>query len=421
MNRVYLSEGDLPFCPGCGHKLIAENLDKALQELSVHPLDVVMVTDIGCHGIIDQSFKTHTVHGLHGRSVALATGISICMDDPTKKVIVFIGDGGSTIGLQHLLDSAHKNINLTVILHNNMLYGMTGGQPSDLTPLGFKTPTQPGGCLDPGLDICELMATAGASWVRRIAGIGDFSGFLRECLSGDGFRFAEVIEICPSYGLKANPGMKLRDVMKMAGYEEKQYATREHPAFRCEAVADKPSLLDKEAPIAQTHSHALESDVRIMISGSAGEGVQVAAEFFTRAAITAGLNVTKKGSYPVTVGVGYSSSDIIISPKKILYTGSPSPDVMVITSADGLEFSRATLGNMKKGLVLLDDGLELEHDLLRIEKVPFRQTAGVKSAAIMALWYLLKTTKYFPEEAFRQTIEQSRHASKIKLSFMEEV
>ena len=83
-----LKDAPLPFCKGCGHSHVAKTTEKALQQLGLDPLDVVLVTDIGCHGIVDKSFLTHTVHGLHGRAVALAGGISGGLDNPQKKVLV---------------------------------------------------------------------------------------------------------------------------------------------------------------------------------------------------------------------------------------------------------------------------------------------------------------------------------------------
>jgi pyruvate/2-oxoacid:ferredoxin oxidoreductase beta subunit len=99
----FLTDSELPFCKECGHSLVARNTEKALLKLDFDPLDVILVTDIGCHGIIDKSFLTHTVHGLHGRSVALAGGISMGISELGKKIVVFIGDGGATIGMQHLI------------------------------------------------------------------------------------------------------------------------------------------------------------------------------------------------------------------------------------------------------------------------------------------------------------------------------
>ena len=97
MNSI-LNTTALPFCKGCGHDLIAKNTAKALENMNYKPLDVISVTDIGCHGIIDKTLNTHTVHGLHGRSAALGAGVAFGIDDPAKKIIVFVGDGGSTIG-----------------------------------------------------------------------------------------------------------------------------------------------------------------------------------------------------------------------------------------------------------------------------------------------------------------------------------
>ena len=140
----FLTSPRFPYCQGCGHHLVARNTVRALESLSLRPLDVVLVTDIGCHGIVDRAFATHTVHGLHGRAAALGAGIAMALP-AGKKVIVYIGDGGATIGLQHLLEAARLNVDMTVVVHNNMLYGMTGGQPSGLTPPGFRTVITPHG------------------------------------------------------------------------------------------------------------------------------------------------------------------------------------------------------------------------------------------------------------------------------------
>jgi 2-oxoglutarate ferredoxin oxidoreductase subunit beta len=91
--------------PGCGHGVAVKNLSKALTALGFAPLDVVVVSDIGCSGLVDPLFATHTIHGLHGRAPALGLGISLGLTNPDKKVIVIQGDGGVTIGLQHVLES----------------------------------------------------------------------------------------------------------------------------------------------------------------------------------------------------------------------------------------------------------------------------------------------------------------------------
>jgi TPP-dependent indolepyruvate ferredoxin oxidoreductase alpha subunit len=125
MNK-FLATDKFPYCKGCGHHFITKNTALACEKMGLSPQDVILVTDIGCHGIADKCFATHTIHGIHGRSTALATGIRLGVENPDKKIIVFIGDGGATIGLQHLIDASRLNVDITVILHNNLLYGMTG-------------------------------------------------------------------------------------------------------------------------------------------------------------------------------------------------------------------------------------------------------------------------------------------------------
>ena len=415
MNRIFINDSELPFCKGCGHSLISENTDKALQKMGIDLLDVILVTDIGCHGIIDKNFKTHTVHGLHGRSVALASGISAGMRNPEKKIIVFIGDGGATIGMQHLIDAAHHNFNMTVVLHNNMLYGMTGGQPSEFTPDGFKTPTHPQGASGQNYDICAILQAAGAPYVKRLTGIGDFSDALAEAFAHPGFSLVEVMEICPSYGVKSNPGMKLNDVINKAGIEVKTYADTAREPYQ--GKLNTPQMLFDTLPgIEIKYESTIRSALRLMISGSAGEGVQTAAEYFARAAVSAGLNVTKKGSYPVTVGIGFSSSDIIISPESILYTGSPKPDVMIITSADGLEFSLPTLRNMEDGLVIIDESLPLPETKVTVLKHPFREKSSARHAAVYSLLYYLNHTSVFPMDALMDIVKTSKISERIDFS-----
>lgn len=417
--KNFLTDAALPFCKGCGHNHIAVNTEKALQLLGYDPLDVVLVTDIGCHGIIDKSFMTHTVHGLHGRSVALATGVSAALNNPDKKVIVFIGDGGATIGMQHLIDAAHNGFNMTVVIHNNMLYGMTGGQPSEFTPFGFKTPTLPEGGQKSGYDICKLIsAVGGVSYVCRLEGIADFSEQLAEAFSRKGFSLVEVMEICPSYGVKSNPGMKLSKVVEGAGLVIEKFVDREVDAYKTEIKKNSKSLFSESDAIRTLFPTKLEKPIRLMLCGSAGEGVQAAAELLLKAGIISGLNGTKKGSYPVTVGVGFSASEIILSSEKILYTGSPNPDVICVTSSDGLEYAKKILTNMKGGKLFIDSSLKVPETNAEIISFPFRERGGAKNSSIYSIFYLLKETGIYPMEALLSVFNENKISKKFDLEKM---
>jgi pyruvate/2-oxoacid:ferredoxin oxidoreductase beta subunit len=393
-------------------------MEKALRKLGLDPLDVVLVTDIGCHGIVDKSFLTHTVHGIHGRAVALAGGISAGLDDPRKKVVAFIGDGGATIGMQHLMGAAHRNIDITVVLHNNMLYGMTGGQPSDFTPRGFKTPTLPDGNSRAGCDICKQITAAGASRVERVIGVGDFSDAIVAAISTPGFALVEVMEICPSHGVKSNPGMKLKQVVEQSGLEVKLFAAREEAIPSSAQTDEAPSLLDDSLAFHPVYPHSLKRRISVMVSGSAGGGVQSAAEWFAKAAILSGLDVTLRGAYPVTVGVGFSAAQINVSAEPILYTGSATPDALIVTSSDGADYARRFAAKMTEGLLVIDESLDSLPTGAEELRIPMSAKVGTGDASAYGLLWYLNRERPFPLEAMMDvlsTVGSSRRAKLEKL------
>jgi pyruvate/2-oxoacid:ferredoxin oxidoreductase beta subunit len=404
----FLTTPDFPYCKGCGHHQIAWNTVRALDNVGLAPLDVVLVTDIGCHGIVDRNFATHTVHGLHGRSVALGSGIAMGTA-PEKEVVVFIGDGGATIGLQHLLEAARLNVDLTVVVHNNMLYGMTGGQPSGLTPCGFRTVITREGSPYPHHDLCKLVNDAGAPYARRVLGLGDFSDDLEEAFRVDGFALVEVLELCTSHALKMNPELRLRELAEEVGYEPGVWRGEERPAFRLESRDSQPSLLGADQ-IDETDVEfdaSLEERLSLVVGGSAGEGAQRAAELLAQAAIASGLDATKKGSYPVTVGVGFSTAEVILSRAPILYHGITEPDVVVVTSEDGLEHNRERIRAMTGGTVWLDESLAVPETGADVHVRDFRGRAGARNAAIYSLLTFVEESGVLPVEALLRTIRES--------------
>ena len=161
----YRNERAYPFCPGCGHGPILDALDRALVKRGVDPAEIVIVSDIGCSGLSDQYFKTSAFHGLHGRSITYATGIKLA--NPDLEVVVVMGDGGTGIGGAHLINAARRNVGITVIVMNNLNFGMTGGQHSTTTPAGAITTTTPLGNLESPLDICGTAGVNGAAMAYR--------------------------------------------------------------------------------------------------------------------------------------------------------------------------------------------------------------------------------------------------------------
>jgi 2-oxoglutarate/2-oxoacid ferredoxin oxidoreductase subunit beta len=406
-----LNTDALPFCKGCGHDLISKSIGKALEQLGYPPLDVISVTDIGCHGIIDKCLNTHTIHGLHGRSPALGAGIAFGVNEPGKKVIVFIGDGGATIGLQHILEAARLNLDMTVIVHNNMLYGMTGGQSSGLTPEGFNTTTSAQGNPFAGYDLCALAHTAGATYVTRVVGVGDITEKFKKTFETKGFSLIEIVEICPSYGVKFNPGRKLNEIIETSGRKPGEWTNDREP-FVHQQGKKISNLFDKTYPIAATGKAGLTNLLSLVMSGSAGEGVQLAATILCKAAILSNLQVTQKGSYPVTVGVGFSTAEINLSPEEIRFHGIDVPDVVIVTSVDGLAHSKKRIQRMQSGYLFIDQSLSPPETGAQVIVHDFRRV-GSRSAALFAALFFAKTTQLVPLSALFDIIEKEGMAKKL--------
>ena len=198
----YLDKSRLPhmWCPGCGDGIILRAYTEALVELDLAPKDVVTVTGIGCWGKADDYMSTQAFHGTHGRALAFATGIKL--GNPDLTVVTLMGDGDAvTIGGNHFIHAARRNIDLTAIVANNYNYGMTGGQYSATTPLESKTTTYPLGTPEPGFDVCLLAEAAGANFVARTTAyhVGALKNLIKEAITHKGFSLVEVISPCPTY------------------------------------------------------------------------------------------------------------------------------------------------------------------------------------------------------------------------------
>lgn len=189
-----------PFCPGCGSGILMNALLRAMMELELNIDRTLFVSGIGCSAWIPSPhFAADTLHTLHGRALAYATGAKLSRPDLT--VIVVSGDGDlSSIGGNHLIHSARRNIDITTICANNMIYGMTGGQVASTTPLRARSSTTPGGNPWPPFDLCKLVKAAGATYVARypVSKPRLLSRAIVRGIRHEGFAFIEAISTCPT-------------------------------------------------------------------------------------------------------------------------------------------------------------------------------------------------------------------------------
>ncbi|WP_409200588.1 2-oxoacid:ferredoxin oxidoreductase subunit beta [Methanobrevibacter sp. DSM 116169] len=198
----YLREDRLPniFCPGCGNGIVMNAFIKGMNEAEMDFDNIAMVSGIGCSSRIPGYFECDSLHTTHGRAISFATGLKV--SNSPLDVVVFTGDGdAASIGGNHLIHAARRNINLTVICVNNNIYGMTGGQISPTSPQGSFGSTAPYGTTDKPFDLAELVAAAGASYSARwtTLKIHHLVKSIRDALKNPGFSFVEVVSQCPTY------------------------------------------------------------------------------------------------------------------------------------------------------------------------------------------------------------------------------
>ncbi len=188
------------WCPGCGHFGLLTALRKAIIELNLDPKDVFLVSGIGCSGRIPYYIKVVGFHTLHGRAIPPATAAKLV--NPKLKVIAVSGDGDAlAIGTNHFIHGARRNVDITYIVLNNMIYGLTTGQFSPTSPRGLKTKTSPRGNVENPVDGVKLALAAGATFIAR-----GFSGeisklveLLKSAIQHKGFSYLEVLSPCVTF------------------------------------------------------------------------------------------------------------------------------------------------------------------------------------------------------------------------------
>jgi 2-oxoglutarate ferredoxin oxidoreductase subunit beta len=210
------------WCPGCGHGTVLNNLVRAVERLGLKKQEVVMVSGIGCSSRIAGYLDFHTMHTLHGRALAFATGVKLSR--PELNVIVPMGDGDAlAIGGNHFIHAARRNIDITAIIMNNRIYGMTGGQYSPLSGEGTMATTAPFGNIDQGFDIASLAESAGAAFVARTTTYHakEIQTMIAKAVRHPGFSVVEIMSQCPTYFGRKN---------KQGGAVEMMTLFRDHTA-----------------------------------------------------------------------------------------------------------------------------------------------------------------------------------------------
>ena len=225
------------WCPGCGNGIILNGMMEAFDRLKIDQDKTVIVSGIGCSSRAPLYMNFDTLHTTHGRAIAFATGVK--MNRPDLNVIVITGDGdAASIGGNHLIHAARRNIDLTVICFNNFTYGMTNGQYSPTTTRLSRSATSPYGSLERPFDLCKLLIGAGASYVARgtTYHVRMLPALIVNAINNKGFSFVEILTQCPTYFGRANkmgsPSAMLRWLKDNSVRQEETEAMQEEERSR---------------------------------------------------------------------------------------------------------------------------------------------------------------------------------------------
>lgn len=247
--KDYLRERFFPhmWCPGCGHGIVLNSLLRAVEQLGMSKNEIVMTSGIGCSSRISGYVDFHTLHTLHGRALAFATGVKL--SKPELNVIVPMGDGDAlAIGGNHFIHACRRNIGMTAIVMNNRIYGMTGGQFSPMSGLGVSATTAPYNNIDRAFDVVQMATAAGATFVARttVYHAQQATELIKKALMHDGFAVVEILSQCPTHFGRRNRQGGAADMMEW--YKDNTVPVGSKKKQENPALIERGIFVQKEEP-----------------------------------------------------------------------------------------------------------------------------------------------------------------------------
>ncbi|GAA0366112.1 2-oxoacid:ferredoxin oxidoreductase subunit beta [Bacillus horti] len=188
------------WCPGCGDFSVQAAIQRASANVGLEPEDLAVVSGIGCSGRISGYINAYGFHGIHGRALPIAQGVKMANRELT--VIASGGDGdGFAIGMGHTVHAIRRNIDVTYIVMDNQIYGLTKGQTSPRSEVGFKTKSTPGGSIESALGVMELALTAGGTFVAQSfsSDLKGLTALIEQGIQHKGFSLINVYSPCVTF------------------------------------------------------------------------------------------------------------------------------------------------------------------------------------------------------------------------------
>ena len=436
------------WCPGCGHGIIMGGMVRTFEKMKLNRENLVFVSGIGCSSRTPGYIDACTLHTTHGRALAFGTGIKHAR--PELRVVAVMGDGDATaIGGNHFIHAARRNIDITAIVYNNNIYGMTGGQYSPTTPREGIATTAPYGHVEAPFDIAGLAKSAGACYVARttVYHVGQMEKLFEEALRRKGFSVVEVMCFChTTFGRKQKGSKKKRSgweylkhlkenslpikaaekmpAEKVKGKiitgvihddEEKQeYTTRysiiEDRASKL-ARLERDALKDKKAPYVVRPENPRRWE--ICLSGSGGQGMLLAGVVLAEAATRfSSLNAIQTQSYGPEARGGASKSEVVIDQGQIHYPKVREADVLLALTDEA--FKKYKHKVKEGGIVIADtdvreDSIDSLPPSIKLYRLPIVDTARekvgrVQTTNMVSLGLINELTGALSHEALEQAV-----------------
>ncbi|NLO77750.1 MAG: 2-oxoacid:ferredoxin oxidoreductase subunit beta [Methanomicrobiales archaeon] len=220
MTQQLITDAQNTWCPGCGNFAIQHAIKDVILRLESEGIPremIVLVAGIGCHAKMADYLNINSLYTLHGRAVSFATGI--CMTNPDLHVICCLGDGDTYAeGIAHLLFAAKRNVNMTVLVHNNRVYGLTGGQVTPTSPTGYHGKSNPYESTEISFNPLSLLLSAGCSFVARgyTQRQKELTELIYAGIKHSGFSCIDILQICATF------------MNKTKEYDEQTYIPDDH-------------------------------------------------------------------------------------------------------------------------------------------------------------------------------------------------
>ena len=212
--KDYKSDVSPIWCPGCGHHGVLSSIYRAFAELEINPTEMMTISGIGCSSRLPYFVKSYKMHTLHGRAGAVATGAQLAR--PELQTLVVGGDGdGFSIGGGHMPHMARKNVNMTYVLMDNRIYGLTKGQVSPTSRQNTKAYTTPYGSVEEPMNPLLYMLTYGATYVAQAAAAKpkQAADLIKGALQHRGFAYVNILSQCPTFN-SVDTAKYFRDLTK---------------------------------------------------------------------------------------------------------------------------------------------------------------------------------------------------------------